>query len=141
MRNLCLLTILILAAPAHAQPPQTPIVLEVYTGERPPEADRVVGPIVAQLVSRNYRAGYVAVGRPFEDQVSRGAVSAAGLPKTFLADVDKGFKAWVGGNFQDAVNVLEPLVQAADENAGAFAVCLSAALSVCRDDGTDGALS
>jgi len=91
MRHICLVTIVLLAVPAHAQPPQTPIVLEVYTGDRPPEADRVVGPIVAQLVSRNYRAGYVAVGRPFEDQVSRGAVSSAGLSRTFVADVDKGF--------------------------------------------------
>jgi hypothetical protein len=122
MRHFCLVTILVVAVPAHAQPPQTPIVLEVYTGERPPEAERVVGPIVAQLVSRNYRAGYVAVGRPFEDQVSRGAVSAAGLSRTFVADVDKGFKAWVGGNFQEAINILEPLVQAADENVGAFAL-------------------
>lgn len=122
MRHLWLVILLRLAVPAHAQAPQTPIVLEVYTGERPPQAERVVGPIVAQLVSRNYRAGYVAVGRPFEDQVSRGAMTAAGLPKTFIADVDRGFKAWVGGSFQDAINVLEPLVQAADENAGAFAL-------------------
>jgi len=119
------------ASEARAQPPQTPqtpIVLEVYTGERPADADRAIAPIIDQLVSRNFRAGYIAVGRPFEDQVSRPAI-AAGLPKSFIEQVEKGFKAWVGGNFQEAINILEPLVQAADANAGAFALARDQSLA------------
>jgi hypothetical protein len=123
VRHLCLVSIAAagFVTEAHAQPPQTPIVLEVYTGERPANADQAIGPIIDQLVSRNYRAGYIAVGRPFEDQVSRPAITN-GLAKNYVEQVDKGFKQWIGGNFQEAINALEPLVQAADANPGAFAL-------------------
>jgi hypothetical protein len=96
------------------------IVLESYTGERPADAPRLLAPILEELSRRDYAAGDT-IARSYESQVSRSAVAPGGLPADFGAQVDRGFKAWVGGKFDEAIKVLVPLVETAQANTGAFA--------------------
>jgi hypothetical protein len=94
------------------------IVLESYTGERAADAPRLLAPVLEELSRRDYAAGDT-IARTYETQVSRAA--SGGLPADFAAQVDRGFKAWVGGRFDEAVKVLVPLVETAHANTGAFA--------------------
>jgi len=97
------------------------IVLESYTGDRPADAPRLLGPVLDELSRQGYAAGD-SVARTFETRGSRPALAGSGLPSDFSAQVDRGFKAWVQGKFDDAINVLGPLIKTAQANSGAFAV-------------------
>ena len=118
MRHLVLAAIVLAATPAHAG--GNNIVIESYTGERPADAPRLVNPILGELVSRGYNLGDT-LARTYEQKVSVPAVSGGGLPADFAAQVDTGFKAWVGGRFVDAIKTLTPLVDAAHDNTGLVA--------------------
>lgn len=96
------------------------IVLESYTGQRPADANRLLGPVLEELSARGFVAGD-GVARQIDGQASRPAQTGAGLPADFAAQVDRGFKAGVvAGNFNDAIKILSPLVQTAHDNTGAF---------------------
>lgn len=96
------------------------IVLESYTRERPADAARLLEPVLEELSQREYAAGDT-VARSYEAHASRAAVTPGGLPSDFAAQVDRGFKAWIGGRFDEAIKLLVPLVEAAQANPGAFA--------------------
>jgi hypothetical protein len=96
------------------------IVLESYTGERPADAPRLLSPVLDELAARNFAAGD-SVARMFEAKVSRAPQTRDGLPPDFAAQIDRGFKAWVAGRFEEAITTLVPLVEAAHGNAGVFA--------------------
>jgi len=95
------------------------IALEAFTGQRPADASRLLGPVLDELAARGFSAGDT-VARQYDGQVSRAAQTASGLPADFAAQVDRGFKAWVEGRFDEAIKVLGPLVDAAHANTGAF---------------------
>lgn len=95
------------------------IVLEAYTGQRPADANRLLGPVLDELAARGFAAGDT-VARQIEGQVSHAPQTATGLPGDFAAQVDRGFRAWVSGKFDDAIKILTPLVEAAHANTGAF---------------------
>src|SRR5262245_4374428 len=97
------------------------IVLESYTGPRPDDASRLVAPVLDELRGRGFVSGYEAVGSPFEKNVSRPAIVLQGLPIDFRERVERGEKAWISGKFDEAIKILAPLVDAAHDNAGAFA--------------------
>src|SRR5690606_26415112 len=78
------------------------IVLESYTGERPADAERLLEPVLEELSQREYAAGDT-VARSYEAHASRAARTAGGLPSDFAVQIDRGFKAWVGGRFDDAI--------------------------------------
>jgi len=105
-----------LAVPARAGG----IVLESYTGDRPPDAPRLVNPVLGELVSRGYNVGDT-LARAYEGKVSIVAISSFGLPADFAAQIDAGFKEWVSGRFDDAEKHLGALVELAHANSGAFA--------------------
>jgi len=107
---------LTLAVPARAGG----IVLESYTGDRPPDAQRLVNPVLGELVSRGYNVGDT-LARAYEGKVSIVAISSTGLPADFAAQIDAGFKAWVSGRFDDAQKQLGSLVELAHANSGTFA--------------------
>ena len=111
-----LLVLIAVTSSAHAGG----IVLESYTGQRPADASRLLAPVLEELSGRDFAAGDT-VARTYEAQVSRSASAANGLPSDFSAQVDRGFKAWVGGRFDEALKVLVPLVEGAQANTGAFA--------------------
>src|SRR3954467_1268879 len=96
------------------------VVLESYTGERPADAPRLLGPVLEELSRRKYDAGDT-VARNYDASVSRAAATAGGLPGDFSAQIDVGFKAWVGGRFDESIKVLVPLIETAHNNTGAFA--------------------
>lgn len=110
----CLLVVA-LAGPARAGS----IALESYTGDRPADAARLLSPVLDELAARGFAAGDT-LARSYDAQVSR-SQSQAGLPADFAAQVDRGFRAWVTGKFDDALKQLGPLVEAAHANSGAFA--------------------
>jgi hypothetical protein len=99
----------------------TGIVLESYTGVRHEDATRLVGPVLDELTTRGYVVGYDGVGRKFEAEVSRPGRTAAGLPADFIGGIDRGHRAWVKGQLEDAVRILSPLIEAAHANAGIVA--------------------
>jgi hypothetical protein len=95
------------------------IVLEAYTGQRAADATRLLGPVLDELAARGFSAGDT-VARQIDGKVSRAAEDHGGLPADFAAQVDKGFRAWVSGKFDDAIKILVPLVDLAHANSGAF---------------------
>src|SRR5260221_8403100 len=111
-----LVLVVVLGAAAHAEG----IALEAYTGDRPADASRLLGPILDELAKHKISAGDT-VARTFETAVSRPARTAQGLPGNFADQVDSGFKAWFGGKFDDAIKTLVPLIETAHANWGAFA--------------------
>jgi hypothetical protein len=96
------------------------VVLESYTGERPADAARLLAPVLEELSRRDYAAGDT-IARAYEAQASRTAMMPGGLPSDFAAQVDRGFKAWVGGRFEESIKILVPLVETGQANSGAFA--------------------
>lgn len=109
-----LLTLVAAAGVAHAGG----VVLESYTGERPADAARLMQPVLEELALHEFTAGD-AVARQFDSAVSR--ASSAALPADFGAQVDKGFKAWVAGRFDEAIATLGKLVETAHASSAAFA--------------------
>jgi hypothetical protein len=95
------------------------IVLEAYTGQRPADADRLLGPVLDELAARGFSAGNT-VGHMIDGQVSRPAKTDPGLPADFAAQVERGKKAWVDARFDDAIKILTPLIEKAHANSGAF---------------------
>ena len=116
LRTSFVLMVMVVASSAHAGG----VVLESYTGDRPADASRLLAPVLEELSRRDYAAGDT-VARTYETKVSHTAVASGGLPDDFAAQADRGFKAWVGGRFDEAVKVLVPLVETAHANTGAFA--------------------
>src|SRR5690349_608509 len=110
------LALVVMLATAHAGG----IALESYTGDRPADAPRLLGPILDELAARGFQAGDT-LSRSYEAGVSRAATTPGGLPADFAGEVDRGFKLWVTGKFDDALKVLGPLVETAHANTGAFA--------------------
>jgi hypothetical protein len=116
MRGLVAVAVLMVAAPAWAG---GGVVLEAFTDHRPPDASRLLGPVLDELAARGFSAGDT-VARQYEGQVSRAARSSSGLPGDFAVQIDNGQKAWVRGQFDEAIKILQPLVDAAHANTGAF---------------------
>src|SRR5688500_5924353 len=122
MRSLILVAIATLLVPVAAVADEGfGVVVESYTGERPATAATVLAPVLRELAARRFLAGADAVGRTFEAQVSRPAISAQGLPADFAEQIERGHRAWISGTFDQAVSVLGPIVDAAHANSGAFA--------------------
>lgn len=107
--------LLVVASPARADG----IVLESYVGNRPDNANFVLRSLLEELARRDFLSSGAAI--QFESRVSKPALTEAGLPVDFVPQVEKGHKAWISGNFTDSLQLLQPLVQKAHENPGAFA--------------------
>jgi hypothetical protein len=112
-------TLLLLASPARAGFP--PIVLESYTGEKPADAAPILSEVFNELATRKFVVGADVVGRQFEAIASRPA-EHGGLRKDFAAAVDAGYEQWTNGRIDEAAKQLAPLVAAARDNPGAFAL-------------------
>lgn len=122
MRFATALAIIALLVPAAASADEGDgVVLESYTGFRPDNAGTVLAPVLRELAVRRFDAGADSVGRAFEAQVSRPAISAQGLPADFAEKIERGHRAWISGSFDEAVSILGPLVDTAHANSGAFA--------------------
>ncbi len=115
-RSFAVLFVLATAAPARADG----IALEAYTGERPADASRLVTPIFDELAARKFATGDT-LAHTYDGSISRAPQTTTGLPSDFADQADRGFKAWVGGRFDEATKVLVPLVEGAHANPGAFA--------------------
>src|SRR5207245_215142 len=80
MRSLLIVASLLAAVPAPAR--AGGIALEAYTGERPPDAARLVSPILDELAARGFSAGDT-IARSYEGKISRAAETPSGLPADF----------------------------------------------------------
>jgi len=110
--RILVLAVLAIAAPARAGG----LALESFTGDRPADATRLLGPVLEELAAR----GFSSDGRAYDVKVSRPSIEG-GVPRDFAAQIDAGFKLWVGGKFGDAIAALGRLVETAHANTGAFA--------------------
>jgi len=119
MKSLVVVMVVLLAAVAKAG--ADGIVLESYTGERPADAQRLLSPVLEELSKKKFEAGD-GVGRKLDARVSRASRQAKGVPGDFAAQVDRGFKAWVGGSFDESIKILVPLIENAHANTGQFAI-------------------
>jgi hypothetical protein len=97
-----------------------PIVLESFTGGRPDDANRLLSPVLDELAARGFVSGPDVVGRRFEQRVSR-VSSVDGALARFAETVERGHRAWVGGQFEEALKILTPMIDLARTNSGAFA--------------------
>jgi len=112
--------VMVVAAAMRGDARADGIVLESYTGERPADAVRVLAPVLEELSKKKFQAGD-GVGRSFDTEASRPSRTAKGMPADFAAQVDKGFKAWVSGSFDESIKILVPLIETAHANSGQFA--------------------
>ncbi len=96
------------------------IALEVFTGDRSPDASRLLSPILDELAKNKISSGDT-VGRLFETAISRPARTQKGMPADFSEQADRGFKLWAQGKFDESIKTLLPLVELAHANSGAFA--------------------
>jgi hypothetical protein len=110
------LAVILAGAGAGTARAQAGIVLESYTGQRASEAPAYLTTVLDELAARGFQAGYAGLGRRYEAEVSRPGRTVAGLPTTFVEDVERGHKAWIRGRFEEAVQILAPLVSAAHAN-------------------------
>ncbi|HEY1551029.1 MAG TPA: hypothetical protein VGG28_24540, partial [Kofleriaceae bacterium] len=95
--------------------------LEAYTNERPADATRLLLPIVEELTHLNKTIAGEQIRLTYETGVSKPALTPEGLPSDFADQVDRGFRAWVGGKFDESIKTLGPLLDVARANSGAFA--------------------
>ncbi|HEU0036309.1 MAG TPA: hypothetical protein VFQ53_37105 [Kofleriaceae bacterium] len=95
------------------------IVLESYTGSKPDAYAKHVAALLQELSGRGFASSYEKVGLPYERR-SRPTMSG-GLPASFAQQVDAGHKAWISGQFEEAVKLLSAALAAARANTGAFA--------------------
>ena len=117
-RGLVVVVVGVLGARAAAA--DNGVVIESYTGARPDNAGRLLGPVLEELTTRGFTVGYDGIGRKFEGEVSRSARTAAGMPGDFADSVDSGHKAWIAGRYDEAVSILSPLIETAHGNAAAL---------------------
>jgi hypothetical protein len=111
------LALILVGSLAHADG----IVLEAYTNERPADATRLLMPIVEELTHLNKSITGEQLRLTYESSVSKPAQTPDGLPSDFADQVDRGFRSWVGGKFDDAIKILGPLTDTARANSGVFA--------------------
>jgi hypothetical protein len=111
------LVLILVSSLAHADG----IVLEAYTNQRPADATRLLLPIVEELTRLNKSIAGDQLTHVYEGSVSKPALTPEGLPTDFADQVDRGFRSWVSGKFDDAIKQLNPLVDVARKNSGAFA--------------------
>ena len=97
------------------------IVLEAYTNERPADATRLLSPIIEELTHLSKATAGDQLAREYDSGVSKSAVTAEGLPTDFADQVDRGFRSWVAGKFDESIKQLSPLIDTAHANSGAFA--------------------
>ena len=119
MTRFVLLVLLGILAPRSAA--AGGVVLESYTQARPESAARLVSPVLDELSRHGFVAGFDGVGRRFEQQVSRPARTADGIPADFHKQVELARRAWVKGQFQVAVATVTPLIAAVRGNPAAIA--------------------
>lgn len=94
------------------------IVLESYSGPRPADASKVLAPVLEELSQRGFEGGD-SIGRLYEGKVSR--PRPASLSPTFAQDLKTGQQQYLQGNYAAAVATLQPLIDSAHDNSGAFA--------------------
>jgi hypothetical protein len=78
-------------------------------------------PIVEELTHLNKSITGDQLRLTYESGVSKPAQTPEGLPTDFADQIDRGFRAWVSGKFDEAIKTLGPLTDAARANSGAFA--------------------
>lgn len=109
------------------------IVLEIYPRERTAGAEAVIGPIVAALGMRGYATGPGQVGIAIAARLSRPARVVDHLDADTLArDIESGYRAYLVGQFEEAVEVLAAATAAAHQNPSAVALDQTLATSVQR---------
>ena len=115
--RLLVLFTLLAATTAHAG--DNGIALEVYTGQRSPDATRLVSPVLDELAKSKIDSGDT-VGRRIAN-LSTPSQTVSGISATFAQEADDGLRLYAQGNFNDAIHKLVPLIDSAQHNSGAFA--------------------
>lgn len=96
------------------------IALEVYVGDKPRDAERIVEPVLTEL-ERAKIVSAAALTKQLNTQLSVPSRTDKGLSANFVAEADAGERLYAESRFTDAINKLTPLVNDAHDNSGAFA--------------------
>ena len=94
------------------------IVIESYSGDRPADATKTLEPVLTELAQRDFEAGD-SIGRLYEGKVSRPRQNS--LPADFAKQLKDGQQEYIRGNYAAAATKLQPLIDTAHDNSGAFA--------------------
>jgi hypothetical protein len=99
--------LLIAARPASSAPSGQPIVVEAHAGERPADADKLLGPVLSELARSGFSAPK-AVAERIDDSLSR---SGDGLSEEQVAEavstIESGYKSFLSGKFDAAVQEID----------------------------------
>jgi len=114
-----LASLVVLFASASSAHAEDGIALEVYTGQRSADAPRLVAPVLDELAKSKIDSGDT-VGRRIAN-LSTPSQTVAGIPPNFAQEADAGLRLYAQGNFNAAIQKLNPLVEAAQHNSAAFA--------------------
>jgi hypothetical protein len=122
MRLLVRLIVLvgIAAAGARASIAET-VAIESHVGGRAKGSAEILAPLYEELGRREVLHGYAKVGRRFEAGVSAPSLVGNGLPEDFAEQVERGYRLWTSGKFQESIAAVQPLVVEAHRNSGAVA--------------------
>lgn len=97
------------------------IVIESHVGARAKGTAEILAPLYEELERREVRHGYPKVGQRFESQSSAPSQVGAGLAVDFPDAVDRAYRLWIGGKFQEAIVAMKPLVDEAHRNPASVA--------------------
>lgn len=96
------------------------IALEVYVGDKPRDAERIVEPVLSELERAKISSAQV-LAKTLKTQLSVPSRTETGLSPNFVKEANDGERLWADGKFSDAINKLTPLINDVHDNSGAFA--------------------
>jgi hypothetical protein len=97
------------------------IVIESHVGPRAKGTAEVLAPFYEELERREVLRSYPKVGQRFEARVTAPSQLEPGLGADFPDAVERAYRLWLAGNFQEALSTMQPLVEAAHRNPATIA--------------------
>lgn len=92
------------------------LVLELYAGSRPKDADELMAPVLAELEARGFAAGPGQSSKIIEASTSRPGLSTAVSADALRDSINTGYHEFLVGNFQATLDDLRGALELIKEN-------------------------
>ncbi len=96
------------------------VALESVAGERDKAQSAILRPLFEELARQGYAGGGERLAAALAEKGARPS-RAGGLPTDYVAQIDRAYEEWLGGDFAAAKAKLEPLLALAHDNAAEVA--------------------
>ena len=113
--SLVLTLVALLASPTLAS--ADGLILESHVGERPADAERILRPVIAELASRGFADGDAARTKIVERLSAALPIAAAGVVEQAGKDAGRGYEAYIDGECDKAVPLLESAIRVFTQHA------------------------